>query len=295
MCKKLSIILVLVALLSCCVFSVSAIPAPVFYGDANMDYVCDILDATCVQRAVAQFVTLDDMQKELSDVDDDSEVTVFDATYIQRKAAGMINEFPAGYTEYVYMFIDNLSADFDSGMAMVNEPVTFTVDPAGVCPPYKYDYYVDGVAVLEDADSNSFSYTFVEVGEYTVKAVVTNRFGVSANKSIKIEVVEPYEIDTPVICGVYYSGLSFDVFSDKCKNVEMIVNTVGGTQPYQFKFTFDNGTDVPVVQDFSDSNTFVFEGNLDIGEYNMLIEVKDSLGQVTSRNVPVIVEEAKLA
>lgn len=293
--RIISMFLVLLAVASCCAFSVGAIPAPVFYGDVNMDYYCNILDATYIQRALVQLETLDQMQNELADVDDDSEVTVHDATYIQRKVAGIVRGFPAGYTEYVYMFIDDLSADFDSGMAMVNEPVTFTVDPAGTCPPYKYDYYVNEVAVREEADSSSFEYTFEEAGIYTVKAVVTNRFGVSCDKEMEIEVVEPYSLDTPVICGVYYSGLSFGIFADECKDVKMTVNTVGGTQPYQYKFTFNNGTDKPVVQDFSNSNTFVFEGKLEIGEYTMLIEVKDELGQVTSRNVPVIVEEAKLA
>ena len=191
--------------------------------------------------------------------------------------------------------IDNGTVINDDYMNALNNLKDIKFDLIFLDPPYKYDYYVNEVAVSEGADSSSFEYTFEEAGIYTVKAVVTNRFGVSCDKEMEIEVVEPYSLDTPVICGVYYSGLSFGIFADECKDVKMIVNTVGGTQPYQYKFTFNNGTDKPVVQDFSNSNTFVFEGKLEIGEYTMLIEVKDELGQVTSRNVPVIVEEAKLA
>ncbi len=57
-------------------------------GDADLDYEISILDATLIQRRVAQLVSISDIRvSETADVDDDGDITVLDATTIQMKLA----------------------------------------------------------------------------------------------------------------------------------------------------------------------------------------------------------------
>ncbi|MBK6088175.1 dockerin type I repeat-containing protein [Ruminococcus difficilis] len=61
---------------------------PVIKGDADGDGDVSIIDATCVQRHEAGIATTSFFQP-LADVDGDSEVSVIDATLIQRSNAGL--------------------------------------------------------------------------------------------------------------------------------------------------------------------------------------------------------------
>ena len=63
-------------------------PSPLL-GDANLDGVVDVVDATWIQRYDAFIITLSDEEAILADVDRDEDVNVVDATWIQRWAAQM--------------------------------------------------------------------------------------------------------------------------------------------------------------------------------------------------------------
>ncbi|MBQ2971119.1 MAG: dockerin type I repeat-containing protein [Ruminococcus sp.] len=55
-------------------------------GDVDLDYQVSVLDATLIQRRVAQLGSLSDIQVyETADVDDDNEISVLDATSVQMK------------------------------------------------------------------------------------------------------------------------------------------------------------------------------------------------------------------
>lgn len=56
-------------------------------GDANENFELDIIDATYIQRHLALLLTLTPNAERLSDVDDDGRVTIMDATRIQRVLA----------------------------------------------------------------------------------------------------------------------------------------------------------------------------------------------------------------
>lgn len=62
-------------------------------GDADADRKISILDATAIQKHLAQISRLGQDSLEVADVDDDQVVSVLDATYIQKYLAGMENPY----------------------------------------------------------------------------------------------------------------------------------------------------------------------------------------------------------
>ena len=58
-----------------------------YYGDVNGDGICDIMDATIIQKYAAAKTTLDALQLILGDVNGDGIVDIMDATLIQKYAA----------------------------------------------------------------------------------------------------------------------------------------------------------------------------------------------------------------
>ncbi len=70
-------------------------PSYVKYGDVNLDFKVNVIDATDIQRYKAQIIEIYDEQIINADVDADGAVSVMDATEIQRWVAKIITEFPA--------------------------------------------------------------------------------------------------------------------------------------------------------------------------------------------------------
>lgn len=64
-------------------------PVEPLMGDANLDGVVDVLDATTIQRHIAKLIVMSDEQLAVADVLTDNFVNVMDATAIQRKLANL--------------------------------------------------------------------------------------------------------------------------------------------------------------------------------------------------------------
>ena len=62
-------------------------------GDVNGDGNISVLDATLIQKYIAGLVTFSDTQKAAADVNGDGSVSVLDATLIQKYIAGLISNF----------------------------------------------------------------------------------------------------------------------------------------------------------------------------------------------------------
>ena len=69
-------------------------PEDILWGDADGDGELSIFDATAIQRHLAAIKTLSDEAVARSMVTGESELSIFDATAIQRKLAGIIKSFP---------------------------------------------------------------------------------------------------------------------------------------------------------------------------------------------------------
>lgn len=68
-------------------------PAAAMIGDLNGDKVIDVLDATVVQKAVVEKLTLTPEQQAVADVNDDKTVDVLDSVDIQKFVVERITEF----------------------------------------------------------------------------------------------------------------------------------------------------------------------------------------------------------
>ena len=68
--------------------------AAILYGDVDNDGEVNIIDATCIQRALIGLMELDDAALERAKVSGDDELTIVDATLIQRYDIMLITRFP---------------------------------------------------------------------------------------------------------------------------------------------------------------------------------------------------------
>ena len=91
--RILSVFLVTVLALSALCTAAFGVPAPYVPGDADGDGEVTVLDATCIQRVLAS-LSVRFYDERAAEVDGDGEVTVLDATCIQRLLAGLIDRLP---------------------------------------------------------------------------------------------------------------------------------------------------------------------------------------------------------
>lgn len=315
---------VLVVTLFCALFSVSAGATPdilpVVYGDVNCDGSIEIIDATLIQRALANLNTLNPISLEAADYDRDGKMTILDATWIQRKLARF--EIPENYGgKFSYISrANNFYANYGSGKAMVGTPVVFTAEggyntyypsvPSTFYAP-KYKYIISRwskdtnkniiLAESEWSEEPTFTYTFQEAGNYTIEAMIKDRFDNESSYSCQYKVVEPYTIEGPMITAVrgdkttHVNLLSYDTITPSERWMDLTIYTIatGGEGDYEYRYQMYNGKDF-IIQDYSSDNSFFIssdnfpEGRYDwenVTPYLITISVKDSAGNITTTNV----------
>lgn len=283
-------ILVIIVIITMLSISVGAIPACHYYGDVNNDTSVDILDATEIQRYLAQITELSKLEIELADVDADEKVSVIDATMIQRKLAGLINSFEHNKEGlFTYVDINNLTSNFDSGVAMVGVPVTFNVEAYSPdAGPLRYQYVIFETGndmplfVSEIVDNSVFTYTFEEATDYIVCINVHNKYDEIEQYEFEYQVAEQTS-DALIISAINKNKLHLNEYED----IIIFADAFGGTQPYEYHFIL-NGSDVE--QDYSEINSFEI-GALSIGEYTVTVTVKDADGNTDSKDYCFEIEE----
>ncbi len=98
---KLSILFATVTLLLVMTISFICADAAITYGDVSADSKVTIVDATLVQRHVAEIITFSNDEFIAANVDGNDKVSIADATIIQRYVAGIIDIFPIQENEPV--------------------------------------------------------------------------------------------------------------------------------------------------------------------------------------------------
>lgn len=144
LCKTLISVALALSLLLSCAAGAGALRAPCPIGDTDGDWDITILDATHLQRWLAGYGGMDKLNIFLGDVNGDKRTDILDAAVIRRKLVGLSEFYAAVYGSY---FIEDysLSADYDSGKARVGVPVTFSAMGEGVSWANQEDSFAGGL------------------------------------------------------------------------------------------------------------------------------------------------------
>ena len=247
----LTIALLLIAL--CLPLSAGAALPPVVFGDVNRDYEVDILDATEIQRHLAGIMEFSYDTELRADFDRDGEVSVLDVTYIQRKEAEIPIPDPCGGEGYADVDVTSFYADYDSGKATPNVPVTFTARANCGEKGATYEFFIDGELVRERSEDNSFTYTFTHSSDYDVTVRAYNKYGFRTTSKIWqfyseypsetcYKVADGYPSDELTLSGVSW----IDYMYSDAPAVEL--HATGGAAPYTYSYTITD-IDSRYVQD----------------------------------------------
>lgn len=255
--KFLSLICVTAILLTLCVSGASAMRAPVHAGDVNLDREVSVSDATLIQKYLAGISELTLLQEVVADTDGDGKITIKDATLIQKDIAGIARIKTDGI--FPYMGAHYFYPDYSSGMAMRGEPVTFYVSAFAYderSNPITYEFYVNGEIKQERSEQSSFTYTFEEAGSYNISAKIYSKFDYSEELYGYHDyvVVEPYESDEPIIKSIYCTKQTSSSFLFEIYEEEeltFVAEAIKGSGEYEYAFIL-NGIQ---IQDFSEDNT----------------------------------------
>ena len=87
-------------------------------GDVNEDGNINILDASTIQRSVANITTLSKSQQLAADVNGDGKINVLDATMIQQYIANLITTFTSANSKSVYSVGADISAEVKDNLAL---------------------------------------------------------------------------------------------------------------------------------------------------------------------------------
>lgn len=161
--RTLSFLLALTMLMLCAVISVNAAEPvnnhqksspsgeepPILSGDADMDGDLTILDATCIQRFLADLIGGSELNLSACDFDNDGDVTIIDATAIQRRLAGL--DKLLRYNGFLYRL--NPDTDTVEICGYIGEDTDITI-------PYEIDGK-DVTAICDNAFENHTELTSV--------------------------------------------------------------------------------------------------------------------------------------
>lgn len=228
--RFISIILVVVLSISCCVLpaSAGALPTEYLVGDMNYDVQLTVSDATTVQQAAAEIVELSEVDHNIADFNHDGFVTVADATFIQQKAAEM--DVPQGVGGYLFcdLHIYDFYADYVSGSAAKGTPVTFTAKAYDMYDGITYRFLVNNKVVKERSESNTCTYTFENGGKYTVRVEAFSKYGFMKYESQNYTVLDSVDDSKVRITGSHLRYNYMNYYWD--------VSAQGGTAPYTYSY-----------------------------------------------------------
>lgn len=325
--SMLSTLLITALMISLLTINVGAELPPALVGDVNYDDSVDILDVTLIRRYLINGAVFYDGQKLVADFDRDGEVTVIDATWIQRKEVGMTIPESCGGWLNQDIHVTSFYADYASGKAAAGVPVTFTARADCGSKDCSYEFYIDGEMVQNRSQDNTFTYTFPESGDYNVEVKAFNKDGFSTliPYSIFADIIDqPYQYRNFHVVDSYpYDelGLLSVNWVDYEYSPEPIleVRATGGTAPYTYSYTildldsgeiyskedyeklgwqmlYDQDEKPYLYRDFSENSSLtvpVFELGFNYTR-RLVVQAKDADGNLTEAKT-VIIEDQLLA
>ncbi len=226
--RIISLVLAISLILSLFTVNASAALPPGRYGDVDQSsaHAITIADATAIQRYLAGYTDLDYDRWFAADYDHDGEVTIDDATWIQRCVAEMdIPEgYGGGYTRYVS--IGAFYASYNSGEAAPGTPVTFTA--LSYDNSVTFEFMIDGAVIQPRSAKPDMTCTFDSAGEHTVRLLAYN------SDNYRREITMPYVVAET-------ESTVFRIVSHHSENANyydtlLTARAQYGTEPYTYSF-----------------------------------------------------------
>lgn len=217
-------------------------PDDLLVGDADGDHSVTILDATVIQRRLADMDTLAPIEEFLADTDGDDMLTIVDATLIQRRLAELNAVFwrdtvtpfvpetlsMTADTDYPNrVFIPNVRDNTSVTVYLYTElQITFSANQYYQNRLYEntYTVYLDGEKLLDRSAQQYFKHTFDDTGKYTVTIAASNLFGEGVRRSFEVNVID--SPDRP-----YISDAVYDYYDHTVR-----ATAKGGAGGYRYKY-----------------------------------------------------------
>ncbi len=275
--KKIITFIVVFSTMFTIAFSAKAAVMPLYRGDVDLNGKITIEDATCLQNYLSGNIELSKRQLCAAEVTGDDVITINDVTMIQKKCAKMIDKFNTDNIWNSYPQIKNLYADYSSGKAPVNTPITFTGEAKDGVAPFEYAFYVNNVLVQDKSEYNTFTYTFDKAGTYYITMKLYNGFDEYTDYTIGYDVIDQTGSEL-IISSIY---LDKQIVSPYDASTTVTAIGINGSTPYEFKFNLDNGD---IIQDFSTNNTLVIDKSLSVGTHTVQVTLKDSNDTIVSED-----------
>lgn len=155
-----------------------------------------------------------------------------------------------------------------------NSTQTFTCNPFGGTPPYTYTWYVNN-QMQPNITSNTFTFRTEQLGEYTIRCLITDSRGETGFSDIAYcnVVPDPMSVTISPSCLILSTNDTFTLTS----------TVVGGAPPLQYKW-FRNG----VLLQTQTSQLQISGSSWGVGVYDVHLNVTDSRGVEVKSNIAKI-------
>lgn len=252
-------------------------------GDVDGDNSLTIVDATVIQRRLADLRTLTELEEFLGDTDGDGVLSIVDATFIQRKLAELNVRF---WRNNIYLSSARANMDtlgyqtyypthsYNGAVLEGTEAqIYYNADrfyAHGIAYPTCYDIYINNEKIADHTEQRYFNYLFEKAGVYTVRVVPYNLFGEGSDKTRYITVTESPERP-------YIADAEFD------KEARTLsVRAAGGAGDYRYRYYIRYVTPEPPTEAPTEAETeavteppFGYEPQPD-GTYQMVSDYTDA-------------------
>lgn len=236
-------------------------------GDTDLSYEVTIKDATLIQKHIAHIENFSKGQLIVADTDNDGNVTIKDATTIQKYVANILPYFDVSKSYFDYLFREAFNSDIASGLATVDEEVTFFAKASTFNEgDITYEFAVNGEIKQERSTNDEFKVSFPTEGTYTVSVNMYDACDNMRTAEIQYIVTENRNEEKLYIKNFIYDCNLNDFFSYNAKFTAFVG---GGSGEYEYRFLLNGET----IKDFSEENFYT--PNPDIGENTFAVVVRD--------------------
>ena len=235
------------------------------YGDVDADDDVTMIDATLIQRYDCGMTEFDKVAQVAADFDHDDEISVIDVTWMQRSFADFDIPDTLGGAFSDENIVTNFYGTYCSGKTIANVPVTYTVEAQSGTAIVDYTFTVLSWNYKEKYASHSspdphFTYTFKEPGNYVVEVCCTDKLNL---RDLSSRYYTQYvEVVAPYSIK---NPVISNYYSDSIYTPNVLtVGAIGGKAPYRYCFSTSVYTDYDSYDDMIWRSTSYENGELSL-------------------------------